>query len=518
MPASEPNTGLKIEHDGEQSSSNSTEPMISASATSNSSAISSHMPIVISSEDVGSSTSEVSPPSSTETAEPSPTGTHTSSPSDIPPSSTTQAAESSSEFDPFAIFGQPTASSSSSSLTSTTTPTSTDTQNSQQSASASSPVFVTITHTPASTITPLAAVAANQAFAPFVKPAAAAPGPAVSYIIDPKPAIVTLQVVDGKLVPAGSAATAYALAGLGGVQGKAVALGTGTGAEVGADDIVNAALNAPNLHYVNPLMNLASEIVILTQPKDAGCNMQCLPFRTNTVKCNTDFPLLTADLKKSSTTTTNAANQKTNTSLTACICEPFIQRGSCEACFTKNSTLATMPQMSYFSGINSRCPVIGESSAASSSRGALPSITNDPDGTTTANNDPLQGVDRKLLAAVCDGTGLSKSDPKTYESCKNGLNVAAILNTTDDMLRQKIPAWKGSLSSNTVTSSSSNAANGNNKTRNAYCDTVLENNQFWFETCIRQQGNAALGSLQGTIGLSLGVAAIVVGTGLWLLA
>jgi hypothetical protein len=179
--------------------------------------------------------------------------------------------------------------------------------------------------------------------------------------------------------------------------------------------------------------------------------------------------------------------------------------------------------------------------AASSSRGALPSITNDPDGTTTANNDPLQGVDRKLLAAVCDGTRLSKSDPKSkfslppynfppfvppvpfpranplyhaaaYESCKNGLNVAAILNTTDDMLRQKIPAWKGSLSSNTVTSSSSNAANGNNKTRTAYCDTVLENNHFWSETC-----NGALGSLQGNIGSRTGLAAIVLGTGVWLL-
>ncbi|KAJ9099110.1 hypothetical protein QFC21_003989 [Naganishia friedmannii] len=517
IPASEPNDDLRVQHKVEDLSSNSTEPTRSGAALPDPDATSSEVHIV-SSGGVGTSTSEITASSSDVLASSS-TESHASATSDTPGLSTSSEIPSYASSQPtesgsaeFALSSPiPTTSSS------LVTPTTSYSQGSQASAS-SSAVFVTITHTPASIITP--AAAANQApapaggiYAPLGTPvngkAAAAPaGGAVSYVIDPKPAVVTLQVVDGKLVPAGSAPAAYSIAlpgvaGLGGVQGKAIA---GGAAGVDADDIVDAALNAPNLHYANPLMNLASEIVILTQPKTAGCNMQCLPFRTNIVKCNTDFPLITADLKTSST----ADTQKTNTSLTACICEPFIQRGSCEACLSKNSTLAAMPQMAYFSGIDSRCPAIGQASAGSSSRGALPSILSDSDG-TTANDNPLQGVDKNLLAAVCNGTGLATSDPKTYDSCKNGLNVAAILNTTDDMLRQKIPAWKGSLQSPGASPSASNVGNGSaNPSVAEYCAVVHVNDWFWEKTC------GSVGSLQGA-GSRFLLAAMVMSTGVWLL-
>ncbi|KAJ9116308.1 hypothetical protein QFC22_004748 [Naganishia vaughanmartiniae] len=492
MPASQPIEELKLMLEGKQSS-NTTEPSVLESAASSSNVSGSSEATVIPSSGVlGSVISEI-PPSSTET--------NTTSSSDIPAPSPTesvssQAPDTSSEFDPFGLYGpSPTTSS----FPSSTTP---DPQDSP--ASTPSATYITVTQTPASVVTP----AVNQAFTPLGVNGKAAPA-GVSYVIDPKPAVVTLQVgADGKLVPAGSAATAYSIAlpgvsGLPGVQGK-------TAADVDADEIANAALNAPNLHYANPLMNLASEIVILTQPKNAGCNMPCLPFRTNIVKCNTDFPLLTADLSKHTT----MENQKTNTSLSACICEPFIQRGSCEACLAKNSTLAAMPQMAYFSGINNRCPTVGQPSAVSSARITLPSIASNPDGTTASVN-ALQGVDRQLLAAVCNGTGLANSDPKTYDSCKNGLNVAAILNTTDDMLRQKIPAWKGSLNGKAVASSSSPSSSSSNGTEEetvaSYCNIVHFNDFFWHNTC-----NGAVGSLHAAES-RLMLAAVVFGAGVWLL-
>lgn len=111
--------------------------------------------------------------------------------------------------------------------------------------------------------------------------------------------------------------------------------------------------------------------------------------------------------------------------------------------------------------------------------------------------DALQGVDKELLATICNATGLSKTNatgksPQSsllcstdlvcltaYESCKNGTNVAAILNTTDSALRQKLASMKNSPTGNDTGSGESVAS---------YCDTVHFNDYFWSQTCHKESG------------------------------
>jgi hypothetical protein len=111
--------------------------------------------------------------------------------------------------------------------------------------------------------------------------------------------------------------------------------------------------------------------------------------------------------------------------------------------------------------------------------------------------DALQGVDKELLATICNATGLSKtnvtgkSPPSSppystdlvcltaYESCKNGTNVAAILNTTDSALRQKLASMKNSPTGDGTSSGESVAS---------YCDTVHFNDYFWSQTCHKESG------------------------------
>ncbi|KAJ9092939.1 hypothetical protein QFC19_008537 [Naganishia cerealis] len=367
-------------------------------------------------------------------------------------------------------------------------------------------------------ITSTATPVIPQALAPLLA-APTAKAPAVSFVLDtqPKPSVVTLQIVDGKLVTAGAAAASYSIA----LPGPSTAA-TGFSPSAGdlqsvsgaGSSVSDAALQAPNLYFANPLMNLASEIVNVSSQDTSGCSKQCLPFQLKVVKCNADFPFLSANLSK----TLSANEQKTNTSLTSCLCEPFIQRNSCKRCFTANSTLAAMPQISYFSGMESRCPAPGKNETAgdmaASKLASAPLVapTNIGLKLAEANSTALEGVDRDLLASICNGTGLAKSDPKTYEACKKGQNVAAILNTTDAMLRQKLPSWKGSSASNSSTFST--GKDDSEESVEVYCSKVLRNDHFWFETCIRHNGASKL--LQG-VESRLMVALAVLSTGVWLL-
>lgn len=139
--------------------------------------------------------------------------------------------------------------------------------------------------------------------------------------------------------------------------------------------------------------------------------------------------------------------------------------------------------------------------------------------------DALQGVDKELLATICNATGLSKtnatgksSQPSlsyssdlgylaAYESCKNGTNVAAILNTTDSALRQKLASMKNSPTGNDT---------GSGESVGSYCDTVHFNDFFWYQTCHKESGGLRM-TLKRSVGpVTLGVCVLATGVSLLL--
>lgn len=92
-----------------------------------------------------------------------------------------------------------------------------------------------------------------------------------------------------------------------------------------------------------------------------------------------------------------------------------------------------------------------------------------------------------------------------FESCRNGTNVATILNITDSTLRQKLASIKAAPENSTGESVSK------------YCEMVHFNDYFWFRTCGHDKDSGALTTLLGGSipALSLGVS--VLGAGVWLL-
>lgn len=172
--------------------------------------------------------------------------------------------------------------------------------------------------------------------APAVTPAFGIPIP-TSYAIA-KPPVVTLQVVDGKLVPA-SATTQYSIA----LPGASTAVGAGG----------NATTPAAVGIYVNPLVGYASEIISLTPPT---CDRPCSSFKSHTTDCAARFP----PLLSASSVVPTAKETKADEELTRCLCDYTYQAQTCGQCWAKNQTLARGVEMGYFQEIVKGCEAAKE--------------------------------------------------------------------------------------------------------------------------------------------------------------
>lgn len=155
---------------------------------------------------------------------------------------------------------------------------------------------------------------------------------------------MTLQVVDGKLVPA-SATTQYS-----------IALPEVSGTVAGNKTTTNTAVG----FYVNPLVGYASEI-ISTIPSE--CERPCSSFKSHSTACASRFP----PLLSSSTAAPTANETKTDGELTECLCDYTYQAQTCGQCFARNETLAKGEEMAYFEEIVKGCQAAKEGKSVSSS-------------------------------------------------------------------------------------------------------------------------------------------------------
>jgi hypothetical protein len=219
-------------------------------------------------------------------------------------------------------------------------------------------------------------------------------GGSVSYVIA-QPSVVTLQIVDGKLVSASEAPTQYSIAlPSSGVALQPVVAGStplaGSTAIVGSTPIVGSTTivgstpivgstspltgtippTTPVIQqYLNPLIQYSSQIIASIPPT---CVRPCMSFQTHFKDCTTRYPpiplppsISTTPLGSSSSELSSAGQSLTakqtesNIALSTCLCDYTYQAQTCGQCFVKVPEVGT-GSLEWFQGFVGGCQALGE--------------------------------------------------------------------------------------------------------------------------------------------------------------
>jgi hypothetical protein len=219
-------------------------------------------------------------------------------------------------------------------------------------------------------------------------PVALPVGGSVSYVIA-QPSVVTLQIVDGKLVPATEAPTRYSIAlPTSGVALQPIGAGStavgGSSPLIGSTPIVGSTpiigSTSPLIgaippttpviqQYLNPLIQYSSQIIASIPPT---CFRPCMSFQTHFKDCTTRFPPLPLPPSLSTTPLVSSASDlsaggqsltrkqtESNIALSTCLCDYTYQAQTCGQCFVKVPAVGT-GSLEWFQGFVGGCQALGE--------------------------------------------------------------------------------------------------------------------------------------------------------------
>lgn len=184
---------------------------------------------------------------------------------------------------------------------------------------------------------------------------AAAP---VSYVIA-QPSVVTLQIIDGKLVTATEASTQYSIA-LPTASGLPLAsippVGPGSlKAAVqpltGSSQNISQSPPASEETYLNPLIQYSSQIIAAIP---SSCTRPCTSFLTHYTTCTSRH----APVFLSSAPPTPEETQS-NIALSECLCDYTYQAQTCGQCFVRDPTMGP-GKVEWFQGVVGVCQAMGQ--------------------------------------------------------------------------------------------------------------------------------------------------------------